>query len=83
LDKISVRVDGQENDLCSATGLAQLLAGIYPADNGHRNVRDDYVGLKVLRGVEKRLAVRHTPDNLAGRCQQAFHDHPELTMVIR
>lgn len=65
LDKIGVRMNRQENGLCSAAGIAQLFAGIYAAENRHRNVRDYEIRLESFRSLDKRLAVGHTPNYLA------------------
>lgn len=73
LHKIGVGMNRQKNDLCTAPRYAQLLAGVYPAENRHGNVRDDEIGLKALRGIDQGLAVRHTPNYFTGWFQQTLH----------
>jgi hypothetical protein len=60
-----------------------LLAGLYPIENRHRDIRDDDIRREASCGVEQSLAVRYAPDNFASWWHQTFYHHEELTMVIR
>jgi hypothetical protein len=73
LDKIGVGMNRQENDPRCTARFAQLLAGLYATENRHGNIRDDDIWLKMSRGVEQGLAIRHAPNNFACWFQQTFH----------
>jgi hypothetical protein len=51
LNKIGVGMNRQENGLCSAARFAQLFAGIYAAEDWHRNVRNDEIRPEAPRGL--------------------------------
>lgn len=63
----------QENDPRRAARFAQVLACLYTTTNRHGDIRDDHIGIKVCRGVEQGLAVRHASNHFACWFQQAFH----------
>ena len=72
----------QENDLGLRAGFLQLLSSLDAAENRHRDIRDNYVGLQSPGCLHESLTVTDHPNNLKGWFEHAFHEFPNASVVI-
>ncbi len=59
-----VGVHREDDDLCRHAARAQLHDRIEPAQSGHREIRDDQVGLQIDSGLDEARPVEDSADHL-------------------